>query len=227
MDALVPATDEVVEITLLDLDLREAKKNIDQEAARQLTKDIAYLLMYEASSEDGLPYSGESAHEILERDYAWLLEIAKWKKFTVGMVTRMATTVDEQRWNEMWEGRKQFAAKRFQVRVRELDRIIPKVVQAIQNGSLGAIAKYVQLVQLDKEIVGYGSPTKYEFSTGSGEEPLSDAERERAQAATQYALQFEQSLLPEVGSGFMQPEPDIIEGEISEADSENSSDEEE
>ena len=88
----------------------------------------------------------------------------------------------------------------------QVDRLLPVAENAILEGDLGAVDKFVALARLDMDATGYKAPTKYEFSADAAGE-LTEADKQQASEAIDDARKFEDQILGDIIDGVVE-EPD-------------------
>lgn len=192
---------------LLEVDLKLYDEYITREDAQFLAQELCYCLMYEAKDDKGRPYLEEDAQRILVTRYDWLLKKARRTYESPQTVLRHAEKRSDERWVEAFDSRTTVAASRFRKRMQEVDEIMPQILRKIKLGDIGAIDKFVSLARFDMDAAGYKAPTRYEFSA-SGDQEMTDQQKQEAAQALEHIRKFENDLLPEE----VQDDDDIIEG---------------
>ena len=185
----------------------------DWKDAKELLGRAAYLLMYEIRGAKGLTATTTEAHDFLVHHYYWLVKQAGYKVYGKNIMLKQAEAVNQQLWDDMFDGRQKLAAKRFQQRVQEVNRMLPGVFAAIMTGDFDQIANYVQLVKLDMDNVGYKAPGRYEVYAGGGPDILTEADKQVAAAAMKEVADYEKKLEAEKEAQ-MAAEEEIIDGDF-------------
>ena len=184
----------------LEIDFRKYEDQLTQKQARALIRELAYWMLYRFVGEKGRPLTDPVAYHTIRKEYAWLLEITEWRYGQPAMTRSHADGIAKRLWEAQFEGRTKFAAARFRDRMLQVDRLLPVAENAILEGDLGAIDKFVALARLDMDATGYKAPTKYEFSADAGGE-LTEADKQSASEAIDDARKFEDQILGEVIEG--------------------------
>ncbi len=184
----------------LDLDLRDYEDKLTRAEARHLIRELAYWMLYMSTSDKGGPYTHIAAHKIIGTEYRWLLDIANWKYATTFTTKNHAEKIAKKIWEDGFEDRIKYAAIRFRDRMIQVDRLIPVVENAVLQGDLGAVDKFVALARLDMDAAGYKAPVKYEFS-GNAAEELTEEDKQQASEAVEYAKKFDDQILDNIIDG--------------------------
>lgn len=192
----------------LEIDLKDYEDKLDRPRAREMVRELAYWMLYRFIGDKGRPLTDIAAYHIINEEYRWLLDIAELKYGSPAMTRNHADRIAQRLWEEQFDGRTKFAAARFRDRMLQVDRLLPIAENAILEGDLGAVDKFVALARLDMDASGYKAPTKYEFSADAGGE-LTEADKQSASEAIEDARNFEDQILSE-----------IIEGSFEESDEE-------
>ncbi len=186
----------------LEIDLRVYADALTSAQAKELIREVAYWMLYKSTSDKGRPYTHIAAHKIISTEYRWLLDIANWK-YTLTYTTKShAERISQKVWEDGYEDRIKYAAIRFRDRMIQVDRLLPVVENAVLEGDLGAVDKFVALARLDMDASGYKAPVKYEFLADAAGE-LTEEDKQQGSEAVEYAKKFDEQVLD-----------DIIDGEI-------------
>lgn len=199
--AIIPRDNIVYQIAeaagtsdFLEIDQADYRDRVTRDNARLVLKEVVYTLMYKSITEKGIPHDEIETHEIVTRDFQWLIDKTGRTTFTINSVMSLAEERSKEKWAESFDNRSKIAALRYRDRMIDVGRLMPLIVRAVAKGDLGAVDKFVSMARFEMEAAGYRAPTKYEFSTSADQE-ITEEDKRAAAEAMAYIKQFEQDKL--------------------------------
>jgi hypothetical protein len=204
--SIIPRDNIIYDITraagtsdFLEIPQEDYRHLVTQANARLVLKEVVYTLMYKSITEKGLPHDEVETHEVVTRDFQWLIDKTGRKTFTINSVASLAEERSKEKWVESFDNRSKIAAEKYRDRMIDVSRLMPLIVRAVAKGDLGAVDKFVSMARFEMEAAGYRAPTKYEFSASS-EQEITEQDKLAAAEVMAAMKDFEEGLLGD-GSG--------------------------
>jgi hypothetical protein len=200
--------EELQEVLGADLD-RVGEMPID--TARELVKQIVYLLMHMVYDEEGRLATGVEARKIVRTYYPELLEAAHMS-LSLGTVEKYRQEMADRVWTEKYPDMMKLTQDKFRQTMQQIEMIMPQIMAAIARGDLKAVPDFAMMKKLEEGLLGYGAAQKVSVYLGEEEAGMTDQDMLKAAAASEAVADYDTQLLMEkigdVAGG-------AIEGELS------------
>lgn len=166
------------------------------DTAREIVKQMVYLLMHMVYDEDGRLATAAETQKIIRAYYPELLKAADLK-LSIRTVEIYRKEIASRVWDERYPDMMKLTQERFKERMQQIEMVFPQIMAAISRGDLKAVPDFAMMVKLEAGILGYEAAQKVSVYLGDEDAGMTDRDMEKAVAASQAAAEYDTTLLAE------------------------------